>query len=58
MVLIEEERVILFGEGCGLGTLLLGDESTNIKTYKKSILRLKELENMYDIIIINYGTGN
>ena len=56
MFLIKEEKMILFGDGCGPGTILLEDFSTDIKTYYQSLLKLKKYENEYDIILRNHGT--
>lgn len=56
MFLIKEERMILFGDGCGPGTILLEDFSTDIKTYYQSLMKIKSRENEYDIILRNHGT--
>lgn len=55
MVLIKEERMILFGDACGPGTILLEEFSTDIKTYLNALLRIKKIENDYDVILRNHG---
>lgn len=57
MILIKEERVILFGDGCGVSVLLFDEYSTSVQTYYESLKRLKTWENHYDYIIRNHGTG-
>lgn len=54
--LIEQERMIVFGDACGVGTLLLGSVSTSVSVYKQSLLNLKNFENDYDYILRNHGT--
>lgn len=56
MFLIQEEKMMIFGDACGPGTILLGDESTNISTYYNSLKRIKEYENQYDYVLRNHGT--
>lgn len=43
MFLIKEERMMLFGDGCGPGTILLEDCSTDIETYYNSLLKIKDI---------------
>lgn len=57
MALIREERAILFGDGCGPGTLLIEDFASTIETYYESLNSLKKREDEYDIILRNHGTG-
>lgn len=57
MVLIKEERMILFGDGCGVSVLLFDEYSTSVQTYYESLQRLKTWETSYDYIIRNHGTG-
>lgn len=55
--LIQEERVILFGDGCGIFVLLLDEYSSTVSEYEKSLHNLKKYEDQYDRIIRNHGTG-
>ena len=56
MVLVKEERTILFGDGCGVGVLLFFPYSTSVEEYKETLVELKKHENEYDNIIRNHGT--
>lgn len=56
MVLIKQERTILFGDGCGVGVLMCTPDSTNVEEYKEVLVNLKKYENQYDKIIRNHGT--
>ncbi len=54
--LIKELRVAIFGDACGVGTLLFGEESPTIAEYRENLLYLKTFENEYDYIYRNHGT--
>ncbi len=54
--LIEEERMIIFGDACGVGVLLTGENSSCVSEYRKSLQRLKTFEQEYDTILRNHGT--
>lgn len=54
--IIVEDRIAIFGDACGVGTLLFGDESPSVKEYKNSLLHLKKYEQEYDTILRNHGT--
>lgn len=57
MILIKEERTILFGDGCGVGVLMFTPDSTSVEEYKDVLINLKNnYENSYDKIIRNHGT--
>lgn len=56
MILIKEERTILFGDGCGVGVLLCTPDSSTVEEYKEMLEGLKKYENDYDKIIRNHGT--
>ena len=56
MILIKEERTILFGDGCGVGVLLYFPFSSTVEEYKETLLNLKKYESQYDKIIRNHGT--
>lgn len=57
MVLIEEERVILFGDGCGNKVLLFDDNSSTVSTYLHTLEYVKSYEDKYDRIIRNHTNG-
>ena len=56
MILIKEERTILFGDGCGVGVLLFLPYSTCVEEYRDTLINLKKHEDEYDKIIRNHGT--
>jgi len=57
MILIKEERTILFGDGCGVSVLLLDEFASSVSDYLNTLLNLKIYEDQYDKIIRNHGTG-
>lgn len=57
MILIQEERVILFGDGCGLKVLLFDDNSSTVSEYLSSLEYVKSYESQYDRIIRNHTSG-
>ncbi len=56
MMLLVEERMMLFGDGCGVGVLLIEDCCSCVEDYLQSLLSLKKYESKYDRIIRNHGT--
>lgn len=56
MFLIEEDRVILFGDACGPNTMLMEDCSASVAEYLVALKRVKEYENEYDLILRCHGT--
>lgn len=56
MLLIPELRIILFGDGCGMGVLLVEDCCSTVAVYRQSLLHLKKYEARYDRIIRNHGS--
>lgn len=56
MALIEEERTIIFGDGCGVGVLLFGPTSSCVSEYRKSLLTIQTHESEYDTVLRNHGT--
>lgn len=54
--LIVEDRIIIFGDACGVGVLLFDEFSSYISEYRESLIRLKEYEDDYDTIYRNHGT--
>lgn len=57
VLLIPELRVCVFGDACGPGTLVLEDSSPDIATYRAALLRLKQHEAEYDVVLRNHGSG-
>lgn len=57
VILIPEDRIILFGDACGVSVLLFDEFSSTVSEYRHSLLKLKSLEASYDRIIRNHGTG-
>ena len=56
MVLIEEERKIIFGDGCGVNVMLLEQYATTVETYLTTLLKVKKYEDRYDRVLRNHGT--
>ena len=56
MVLMREERKILFGDGCGLEVLLIFPDSSTVSEYLEILRQLKSFEGRYDQILRNHGT--
>lgn len=54
--LVEEERTIMFGDACGVGVLLMLEESLSVETYLHSLEKLKEFEPQYDTVLRQHGT--
>ncbi len=56
VILVREERAVMFGDACGVGVLLFLPESTSILEYHKSLLKLKRFEPQYDKVLREHGT--
>lgn len=56
MYLFEEDRQILFGDGCGPNTLLLEDCSASVSEYRQGLEKVKGIEGAYDGVLRNHGT--
>ena len=56
MFLFKEERIILFGDACGVGVLLVEDCCSTVEEYRKSLMHVRNYEDRYDRIIRNHGT--
>lgn len=56
MLLLPEERTILFGDGCGVGVLLVEDCCSTVEAYHHGLRQIKDYEPQYDRIIRNHGT--
>ncbi len=51
-----EEGVALFGDACGTGTLLVGEESTTVENYHAALLHLKETAPKFDRVLRQHGS--
>lgn len=56
MILCIEERTILFGDGCGVGVLLLAEETSTVADYRDSLIKLKKHESRYDRVLRQHGS--
>lgn len=54
--LLIEERIIIFGDACGVGVLLFDEFSSTVSEYRESLIKLKKYESEYDTIYRNHGT--
>ncbi len=55
MILIREERMMLFGDGCGLQVLMCFPTSSPISHYLAVLEHIKLYEPQYDLILRNHG---
>lgn len=51
-----EEEIALFGDACGTGTLLVGEESTTVEAYHKALVRLKETAPKFSRVLRQHGS--
>ena len=56
VLLVREERVILFGDACGVMTFLFRPECSTVKVYQDTLRKLIGLEDRYDCILRQHGT--
>lgn len=56
MVLVREERTILFGDGCGVSVMLLDEYASSVEEYLEALQMLRQYESEYDHIIRNHGS--
>lgn len=56
MILFKEDRIILFGDGCGVSVMILDEYSTSVEEYLEVLHYVKQYENEYDRIVRNHGT--
>lgn len=54
--LIAGERMLLLGDACGPGTILLERWSADIEEYRAALVRLRGLNGAYDRILRNHGS--
>ena len=55
VVLIPEERICIFGDACGVMTFIFRPECTTVDVYRKTLCKLKKMENRYDRILRQHG---
>ena len=55
VVLIPEERSIIFGDACNSNTLVGGEESTSISEYQTALKSLQKREKEYDTVYLSHG---
>lgn len=56
VVLVDEERTIMFGDACGVGVLLGLEESASVAVYLESLRKLQGFEPDYDVVLRQHGT--
>lgn len=56
MILIEEERFLLSGDGCGVGVLLVEECCSTVSEYREGLEKLSRYDHCYDHILRNHGT--
>lgn len=56
MILIKEEQMILFGDGCGVSVLLLDEYASSVEEYLETLINLKKYQPFYHTILRNHGT--
>lgn len=56
VLLVREDRTILFGDACGVCTFLFKPESSTVKTYCETLKKLKTYEPSYDCVLRQHGT--
>lgn len=56
MVLMKEERAILFGDACGENVLLVEEYCSTVEEYALALKRVKAREAEYDRVLRNHGT--
>lgn len=54
--LLVEDRIMLFGDACGPNTMIMEDCSATISEYYNALLRVKQYESEYDLILRCHGT--
>lgn len=50
-----EQRTAFFGDACGVGVLLMLEESLTAKEYLASLQKLQKFENLYDTVLRQHG---
>lgn len=55
-LLLREERIMIFGDACGVCTFLFKPESSTVEGYKNTLAKLKTYEDRYDRVLRQHGT--
>lgn len=53
---VPEEQIAFFGDACGAGTLLVGQEAATVQEYCNSLLRLKQAAPPFRRVLRQHGT--
>lgn len=56
VLLVREERIILFGDACGVCTFLFKPESSTVLGYRNTLEKLRSYEDQYDRVLRQHGT--
>ena len=56
VILVKEERICIFGDACGVMTFIFRPECSTVDIYRKTLYKLKSMENTYDRILRQHGT--
>ena len=56
VVLVKEERVCIFGDACGVMTFIFRPECSTVSEYRKTLNKLKSMEDQFDRILRQHGT--
>lgn len=54
--LIPEDRIAIFGDACGEGTLLLFQYCAPIETYREGLRHIRQYADQFDIVLRNHGS--
>lgn len=55
-LLLQEDRIMIFGDACGVCTFLFKPESSSVEGYKNTLAKLKTFEDKYDVVLRQHGT--
>lgn len=55
-LLVKEDRTLLLGDACGEFTFMFREESSTIREYRKTLEKLTELSDCYDLILRQHGS--
>lgn len=56
VLLVKEDRTVLFGDACGVNTFLFKPESSSVAAYAEALKQLKTYEPLYDRVLRQHGT--
>lgn len=56
VLLVQEERIALFGDACGVATFLFRPETSTVDEYRKTLYKLRNLSPKFDRILRQHGT--